>query len=110
MVFAIASEPVRLAFFSNGPLLCVRSPATGRVAMFDCGIRSAARSSARLLRLVADELQRRPDAPVRVFCDDDVVHLRIASDIEICLRPVTCSPTVGVALVTHCLHAGVANH
>lgn len=107
MAAQVAHEAFRFAFFTNGPLLCVRSGATDRVVLFDCGIRSAAESAARLLRLLATELQRRPEAPVCVFADHEALHVRVANDIEVRFRPLTCSPQAAVAIVTHCLHAGI---
>ena len=102
-------EPYAMQFFTNGPLLCVRSPSTGRVVLFDCGFRSAAESNARLLRLVARELTSRPDAPICVFADSEALHVRIANDVEVRFRPLSCSPEAAVAIVTHCLHSGVQN-
>lgn len=104
-----ARDAYAMQFFTNGPLLCVRSPSTGRVVLFDCGIRSAAESNARLLRIVARELSRRPDAPICVFADTESLHVRIANDVEVRFRPLTCSPDAAVAIVTHCLHSGVQN-
>ena len=105
----MASEAHRRQFFTDGALLCVRSPSTGRVVLFDCGIRSAAESSARFLRIVARELSSRPDAPICVFADTEALHVRIANDVEVRFRPLTCSLDAAVAIVTHCLHAGVQN-